>query len=246
MKNRFIYIEEWGELYIDKILFEVGYPVLFTCINDMRDLFVCVCCRNNEDGAKWLISRTTAGSIIQMLKNKISLRDIFLCGEGNRYSVNSFENKIDIIKNDDEDWGEDSIYLPKKNEYMDAEEDEYKEELLYYGCFDIKYTLSNLYFKDHEMVFDIPQDTMQLPDIMLTMNAEDSINAFPGKIVKVYIVVENMKLNECNFKDRMAGYYYRNVLAGWKNTSDVYEFTSKQKDIFGIESELDTDLLEAA
>lgn len=247
MKNKFVNIEEWGELYIDKVLFEVGYPVLFTCINDRRELFVCVCCKNNEDGAKWLINKTTAGRIVQMLKNKITLRDIFLCEGQNGYSVNSFDNKIDIIKNDAEDWGEDSIYLPKKNEYMDAEGDEYTEELLYYGCFDIKYTLSDLHSKGHEMIFDIPQDArQQLPDIMPAVNVKGSENAFSGKVVKVYIVIEHMKLDEDGYKDRLARYFYGNALARWKKTSEVYEFTSKQEDIFNIESELDTDLLEAA
>lgn len=247
MKNKFVNIEEWGELYIDKVLFEVGYPVLFTCINDERDLFICVCCKNNENGAKWLINKTTADRIVQMLKNKITLRDIFLCEGQNRYSVNSLDNKIDIIKNDAEDWSEDSVYLPKKNEYLDAEEDEYTEELLYYGCFDIKYTLFDLYSKEHEIVFDIPQDTrQQLPDIMLAVNVRDSVNTLSGKVVKVYVVIEHMKLNEDSYKERLTRYFYGNALARWEKTSEVYEFTSKQENIFSIDSGLDTDLLEAA
>mgnify|MGYP004592008717 FL=1 len=58
MKKVFYETQKYGKLYIDKILFETYLPILFTCKNDMNDIFICVCCQDNENGKKWLISET--------------------------------------------------------------------------------------------------------------------------------------------------------------------------------------------
>lgn len=47
MKKVFYETQKYGKLYIDKILFETYLPILFTCKNDMNDIFICVCCQDN-------------------------------------------------------------------------------------------------------------------------------------------------------------------------------------------------------
>ena len=39
MKKVFYETQKYGKLYIDKILFETYLPILFTCKNDMNDIF---------------------------------------------------------------------------------------------------------------------------------------------------------------------------------------------------------------
>ena len=46
--NEFVNTDKYGKLYIDRILFESGFPIIFTCKNDFNEIFICVCCQNNS------------------------------------------------------------------------------------------------------------------------------------------------------------------------------------------------------
>lgn len=121
----------YGELVTDKILFEANYPILFTCKNEKGDLFICVCCQNNAQGKKWLLTRTTEELVIDMLRDNISIREVFLSFSECRISVYA-GNEYIVKENEEADWGENSIFLPKKNEFMEAEPGEFDDEIDYY------------------------------------------------------------------------------------------------------------------
>ena len=38
--KEFIKLEKYGHLYIDKVLFESYFPIIFTCVNDNKDIFI--------------------------------------------------------------------------------------------------------------------------------------------------------------------------------------------------------------
>lgn len=119
--KKFIELEKYGELYIDKVLFESYFPIVFTCLNDNKDVFICVCCQNNEKGCKWLVGKTNGTSIAKMLQDKITIRQLLLDFCTEKISVNYKDNKYTMTF-DDSDWDEDSEYLPKTDSYMYAEE----------------------------------------------------------------------------------------------------------------------------
>ena len=48
--KKFITLNKYGELYIDKILFETYFPIIFTCKNENNDIFICVCCQMDVSG----------------------------------------------------------------------------------------------------------------------------------------------------------------------------------------------------
>lgn len=129
----FMTIDGLGNLKIDVVLFESYYPILFTCINEKKELFLCVCCQSNSQSRKWMITKTTPKVVIEMLNNKIMLRKAFL--EFPKIQITVFEQGgiISIIKNDEAEWDYDSSKsLPDKDEYMDSEEGEFEEEISYY------------------------------------------------------------------------------------------------------------------
>lgn len=129
----FMTIDGLVNLKIDVVLFESYYPILFTCINEKKELFLCVCCQSNSQGRKWMITKTTPKVVIEMLNNKIMLRKAFL--EFPKIQITVFEQGgiISIIKNDEAEWDYDSSKsLPDKDEYMDSEEGEFEEEISYY------------------------------------------------------------------------------------------------------------------
>lgn len=134
MKDNLFDIDNLGQLTIDKVFFENTYPILFTCVNEKNDLFLCVCCQNNIEAKKWLVTKTTAEIIINLLEDKMTLRDAFLQYSNFQYVVIDDYSNITSSNGDEEYWNDNSIYLPDKGEYIEADDGEFDEEIKYYKC----------------------------------------------------------------------------------------------------------------
>lgn len=129
--KKFIKLDGYGQLYIDKILFESYFPIIFTCVNDNKDIFISICCQNNEKGCKWLLGKTNGKSIVRMLQDEITIRQLLLEHSLGKISVSFVENKY-IVAYNNSDWDEDSSYLPKIDSYMYAEDGEFEDEIDYF------------------------------------------------------------------------------------------------------------------
>jgi hypothetical protein len=130
--KEFVKLDKYGQLYIDKILFESYFPIIFTCINDNSEIFICVCCQNNEKGCKWLIGKTNGASIVRMLRDEITIRQLLLEYSSGKISVDYVENEFTVAYNNS-DWNEGSLYLPKEDSYMYAEDGEFEDEITYFS-----------------------------------------------------------------------------------------------------------------
>lgn len=131
--NEFIKIPGIGTLYYDKVFFETYYPILFTVNNKNGQLFLCVCCQCNKAGCKWLLTETTPQILIAVLKNKITLRNAFLEFKGIQITILSNESGISVLEKDPNDWNsEESRALPDKDEFLEAEDGEFDEEIEHY------------------------------------------------------------------------------------------------------------------
>ena len=130
--QEFVNTEKYGKLYIDRILFESNFPIIFTCKNDADEIFICVCCQNNIKGCKWLVGKTDAINIIRMLKDELTLRELVRGYSSGRISVDYIDGEYRVEYNNS-DWNEDSIYLPKEDSYMFADEGEFADDISYYS-----------------------------------------------------------------------------------------------------------------
>ncbi len=133
--KKFIKLDQYGQLYIDKVLFESYFPIIFTCTNNKKDIFLCVCCQNNEKGCKWLLGKTDGMSIVKMLQDEITIRQLLLECSSEQISVDYVENEY-VIGNNTSDWDKNSLYLPKEDSYMYAEDGEFEEEINYFSRID--------------------------------------------------------------------------------------------------------------
>lgn len=144
--NKIFDFKETGVLEIDKVFFESYYPILFTCKNDKNDLFLCVCCQADSSIKKWLLTTVSAETILKLLSNEITIRDSFLTKNGNKYSIIFKNKKYNLEVDNTKDWDpEKSIDLPTTGEYLDAEGDEYLDEIEYYK----NYKIMNRYFVNY-------------------------------------------------------------------------------------------------
>ena len=60
-----------GDLSLDYIFFEAGYPVLFTCVND-TDIYLCLC-RTVVDEQKWIITEIDLETLEDLINNKVTI-----------------------------------------------------------------------------------------------------------------------------------------------------------------------------
>jgi hypothetical protein len=129
--EKFVELEKYGQLYLDRVLFESYYPIIFICKNDKREIFICVCCQNNKKGIRWLIGKTSTISIVKMLEDKITIRQLLLDCSIGRISVYYDGSRYNVEYNNS-DWDEDSEYLPKKNSYICADDVEFDDDIRYF------------------------------------------------------------------------------------------------------------------
>ncbi len=133
--KEFIDLDKYGQLYMDKVLFESYFPVIFTCINDNKDIFIGVCCQNNEKGCKWMLGKTDGISMIKMLRDESTIRQLLLECSSGKISVDYVDHRYSIAYHN-LDWDEESLYLPKEDSYMYAENGEFEEEIAYFASLD--------------------------------------------------------------------------------------------------------------
>ncbi len=145
--KEFIKLDKYGQLYIDKILFESYFPIIFTCINDNKDIFIGVCCQNNEKGCKWLLGKTDGISIAGMLQDEMTIRQLLLEHSEGKISVDYAEKAGYVVAYNNSDWDVDSSYLPKKDSYMYAEEGEFENEIKYFSSLNDCASYNKEYYK---------------------------------------------------------------------------------------------------
>ncbi len=70
-------IPKMGNLIMDYIFLENGYPVLFTCKNQVNDnLYLCVC-RTVIEKQKWVISEISIDTLEKLVNDEITVHDAF-------------------------------------------------------------------------------------------------------------------------------------------------------------------------
>lgn len=119
-------IPDFYEIELDIILFESKYPVMFTCKNN-KDIYLFICCLVNNREVKWIGTQTTYENLIELLENKITIRDAFLNISDNKIMIGYDGRNVEYTIEKKDDIPE--ALLPTAGEYMEAEEGEYAEEI---------------------------------------------------------------------------------------------------------------------
>ncbi len=135
MKERFAYLPNYGWIEIETVIFESYFPMLFICKSKKKHRFVCVCCRANEKEKAWIISEILIRNILRLLKDDIDIRGAFTIDGMNKYYLTKSNRSgcvlqpLGVHEWDDEK----SQDLPAGGEFLDAEDGEFKDEILFYN-----------------------------------------------------------------------------------------------------------------
>lgn len=120
-----------GQLYYDRILLDGDAPVLFTCKNVISQLYYCVCIYNVLGAQEWLITKTTPKAMCDLLKNQITMRQAITVEDKIWFAKEKPNERISWDYKPVKDFPED--YLPTDGMYMDADGDEFDEEIRHYN-----------------------------------------------------------------------------------------------------------------
>lgn len=116
------------QLNYDLILFESTTPLLFTCTDDSDNLYVSTCYCSTGKQREWVVSHTTPSKILDLLLNKITIRQLF-DSEDSLFVVSitqgeaSYKTKRVPLEDID------SHILPTAGYRLDAEPGEYDSEI---------------------------------------------------------------------------------------------------------------------
>ncbi len=120
MNKEFCFFINNEELYIEQILVELDYPILYTCVNKYNCRYLVLCI--DGDDLEYLVVNVSNDSLIKMLNKEIPMREVFL-ESTEAYLISPSEDYTkDTIKevkttelNDD--------YLPVENALFEIESD---------------------------------------------------------------------------------------------------------------------------
>lgn len=217
--KKFIKLDEYGQLYIDRVLFESYFPIIFTCVNDNKEIFICVCCQNNEKGCKWLIGKTNGINIIRMLRNEITIRQLLLEYSSGRISVDYVGNEY-VVAYNNSDWDENSSYLPKDDSYMYAEEGEFDEEIDYFSSVNHVYYEPEYYKRISEVLGTIGKGIEPVAEALTAFVSAIGNITIPSEIISTLEVCGEVCTNlAMNTEKYMNQEKFKSVFTGTFETS---------------------------
>ncbi len=119
-------IPQIGNLVLDYVFVEDGYPILFTCVTEER-IFLCLC-RTLAPEQKWILAEIKFRDLERLIKNELCIRDVFKSYTNGKscivkWSKDYLSETYEVIPtaylNDDELPSED-VFLEDANSDVDA------------------------------------------------------------------------------------------------------------------------------
>lgn len=112
-------IHNVGDLYLEKIFLEFeNIPILFTCRDINNRLYLCLC-SEIRGIQKWTVVRTKASVLISMIKDEITIYNVFEKSENNilllSYKRGNKEIKCESMIFEDID----ELNFPDRNEFLE-------------------------------------------------------------------------------------------------------------------------------
>lgn len=127
MRQKIIFKINNQNLYEDLILIDNIYPVLFTCVDDLENTYLCSCYFADPSKILWLVTKTDLESVIDLLINKVTIRELFESDE--LWEIFKSKNEEIQVKRIEDCKNFDENAFPAEGEYMDADTGEFEEEI---------------------------------------------------------------------------------------------------------------------
>lgn len=127
MRQKIIFKINNQNLYEDLILIDDIYPILFTCVDDLENTYLCSCYFADPSKTLWLAIKTEPERVINLLNNKVTIRKLFESDE--LWEICKSKNEEIQVKRIEDCKNFDENAFPAEGEYMDADTGEFEEEI---------------------------------------------------------------------------------------------------------------------
>lgn len=119
-------IKNIGNLYIEEILFEANYPVLFTLRDTLNNIYLAVCIDTRKK-QRWIVISSAEQIIINMLRNKFTVREAFENSNSDVCFLISYvyDFPIEVVPTKYEDV--DELDLPSEGVYLGNSENDFED-----------------------------------------------------------------------------------------------------------------------
>lgn len=114
-------IPQMGDLILDYVFVEDGYPILFVCKTD-ENYFLCIC-RTLRPEQKWVVSEILLDDLKKLLKAEIDIHDAFISNKKGKsciakWSASILKEQYQVIPTLSLDLNE----IPSKGIFLDEDE----------------------------------------------------------------------------------------------------------------------------
>lgn len=114
-------IPQMGDLILDYVFVEDGYPILFVCKAD-ENYFLCIC-RTLRPEQKWVVSEILLDDLKKLIKGEIDIHDAFISNRKGRscivkWSASIIKEQYQVIPTLSLDLNE----IPSKGIFLDEDE----------------------------------------------------------------------------------------------------------------------------
>lgn len=127
MRQKIIFKINNQNLYEDLILIDNIYPVLFTCVDDLANTYLCSCYFADPSKTLWLVTKTEPECVIDLLNNRVTIRELFESDE--LWAICKSKNEEIQVKRIEDYKNFDEKAFPAEGEYMHADTGEFEEEI---------------------------------------------------------------------------------------------------------------------
>lgn len=97
-------------------------PILFTCIDENKQLYICSCCYASGNKCIWLVAKTNQTNVTSLLRNECEIRDMF--ETANHITIITKSDHLEIQSLTIKDIPQE--FLPTKGYSLEIEESEFQ------------------------------------------------------------------------------------------------------------------------
>lgn len=122
--KRFVELEDHS-LYADLVLAESSHPILFTCVDETDGMYLVSCFRSDAHWQNWLIAKTSPGMVIDLLRNRMAIRDAFPSGDSPVWLASVGRTGVPAVRRCLAAEVPDAFF-PTPGMFMDSDEEEFR------------------------------------------------------------------------------------------------------------------------
>lgn len=110
-----------SRLYMKEIFVETTYPILFSCIDDFANTYICSCHFRNAGKCEWIIALSNEQELLALQHNNLTIREAFTKNNESVFVVSLLPDGTTVIKENPLTEVED--ILPTAGYFLDIDED---------------------------------------------------------------------------------------------------------------------------